>query len=103
MMHTNSYGLVRGLQFASFVFQYYGLVIDLLNLGLTRASEIAGPPQVPNDYLCFKDVATEMHHPIRMYTRYIDKVTRTLEPPFLLPVLVPLSGDPYSYPYSSYP
>jgi RNA recognition motif of the spliceosomal PrP8 len=26
--------------------QYYGLVVDLLLLGLTRASEIAGPPQV---------------------------------------------------------
>ena len=30
MMHTNSYGLVRGLQFSSFVFQFYGLVLDLL-------------------------------------------------------------------------
>ena len=47
MAHTNSYGLIRGLQFASFIVQYYGLVIDLLMLGLTRASEIAGPPQVP--------------------------------------------------------
>lgn len=26
--------------------QYYGLLLDLLLLGLTRASEIAGPPQV---------------------------------------------------------
>jgi pre-mRNA-processing factor 8 len=26
MMHTNNYGLIRGLQFASFVFMYYGLV-----------------------------------------------------------------------------
>ncbi len=46
MAHTNAYGLIRGLQFASFVVQYYGLVLDLLMLGLTRASEIAGPPQV---------------------------------------------------------
>jgi RNA recognition motif of the spliceosomal PrP8 len=46
MAHTNSYGLIRGLQFASFVVQYYGLVLDLLLLGLTRASELAGPPQV---------------------------------------------------------
>jgi RNA recognition motif of the spliceosomal PrP8 len=29
-----------------FTMQYYGLVVDLLLLGLTRASEIAGPPQV---------------------------------------------------------
>lgn len=46
MAHTNAYGIIRGLQFASFIVQYYGLVLDLLMLGLTRASEIAGPPQV---------------------------------------------------------
>jgi pre-mRNA-processing factor 8 len=74
MMHTNSYGLVRGLQFASFIFQYYGLVLDLLVLGLTRASEIAGPPQHPNEYLCFKDLETETKHPIKLYTRDIDKL-----------------------------
>lgn len=38
MAHTNSYGIIRGLQFASFITQYYGLVLDLLLLGLTRAS-----------------------------------------------------------------
>ena len=73
-MHTNSYGLVRGLQFSSFVFQFYGLVLDLLLLGLTRASELAGPPQLPNEYLCFKDTETEVRHPIRLYTRYVDQV-----------------------------
>jgi len=74
MMHTNSYGLIRGLQFAGFVFQYYGLVLDLLVLGLTRASELAGPPQVPNPFLSFRDVETETRHPIRLYMRYIDKL-----------------------------
>ncbi|KAL1963695.1 hypothetical protein VTN77DRAFT_7899 [Rasamsonia byssochlamydoides] len=74
MNHTNSYGLIRGLQFSGFVFQYYGLVIDLLLLGLQRASELAGPPQSPNDFLQFKDRATETKHPIRLYTRYIDRI-----------------------------
>ena len=74
MMHTNTYGLVRGLQYASFTFQYYGLVLDLLLLGLTRASEMAGVPEVPNEYLSFKDTHTEVRHPIRLYTRYIDKI-----------------------------
>lgn len=74
MMHTNTYGLIRGLQYASFVFQYYGLVLDLLLLGLTRASEMAGPPEIPNEYLSFKDTKTEVRHPIRLYTRYIDKI-----------------------------
>ncbi|ERF72184.1 Pre-mRNA-processing-splicing factor 8 [Endocarpon pusillum Z07020] len=74
MNHTNSYGMIRGLQFSGFVFQYYGLVTDLLLLGLQRASEIAGPPQSPNDFLQFRDRETETRHPIRLYTRYIDKI-----------------------------
>uniref|UniRef100_A0A0D9WMB2 MPN domain-containing protein n=1 Tax=Leersia perrieri TaxID=77586 RepID=A0A0D9WMB2_9ORYZ len=74
MSHTNSYGLIRGLQFASFVVQYYGLVLDLLLLGLTRASEIAGPPTMPNEFLTYADTKVETRHPIRLYSRYIDKV-----------------------------
>eukprot|EP00921_Rhytidocystis_pertsovi_P010156 GHVQ01016254.1.p1 GENE.GHVQ01016254.1~~GHVQ01016254.1.p1 ORF type:complete len:1389 (-),score=164.53 GHVQ01016254.1:542-4489(-) len=73
MSHINSFGLVRGLQFASFVFQYYGLILDLLMLGLTRSSELAGPPNMPNDFLTFSDVETEVKHPIRLYIRYIDR------------------------------
>lgn len=73
MNHTNSYGLIRGLQFASFIFQFYGLVLDLLVLGLTRASEIAGPPEMPNDWLTYKDTPTETKHPIRLYCRYVEK------------------------------
>ena len=76
MNHTNAYGLIRGLQFSAFIFQYYGLVIDLLLLGLQRATDIAGPPlpQSPNDFLQFRDRATESRHPIRLYSRYIDKI-----------------------------
>lgn len=74
MNHTNSYGMIRGLQFSAFVFQYYGLVLDLLLLGLQRASEIAGPPQSPNDFLQFRDRKSETRHPIRLYTRYIDRI-----------------------------
>ena len=74
MNHVNSYGMIRGLQFSAFVFQYYGLVLDLLLLGPQRASEIAGPPQNPNDFLQFADRETETRHPIRLYSRYIDKI-----------------------------
>eukprot|EP01105_Mastigella_eilhardi_P006318 TRINITY_DN17931_c0_g1_i1.p1 TRINITY_DN17931_c0_g1~~TRINITY_DN17931_c0_g1_i1.p1 ORF type:complete len:2353 (+),score=674.91 TRINITY_DN17931_c0_g1_i1:30-7061(+) len=74
MNHTNSYGLLRGLQFASFIVQYYGLVLDLLVMGLTRASELAGPPNLPNDFLSYRDVHTETKHPIRLYSRYIDQI-----------------------------
>jgi pre-mRNA-processing factor 8 len=45
MNHTNSYGILNGLQFTSFIFQYYGLILDLLTLGLSRATDLAGPPQ----------------------------------------------------------
>ncbi|KAH8929155.1 PROCN-domain-containing protein [Atractiella rhizophila] len=74
MSHTNSYGMIRGLQFSSFIFQYYGLVLDLLILGLHRASEMAGPPTMPNNFLQFRDTATEVRHPIRLYSRYIDRI-----------------------------
>jgi len=74
MNHINSYGLIRGLQFASFIVQFYGMVLDLLLLGLKRASEMAGPAQMPNDFLCFPDVRTETSHPIRLYSRYVDRV-----------------------------
>ena len=66
MNHTNSYGFIQGLQFA--------LVLDLLVLGLHRASKMAGPPQLPNDFLTYQDVDMEVVHPIRLYLRYIDRV-----------------------------
>lgn len=48
--------------------------MDLLVLGLHRASEMAGPPQMPNDFLSFQDIATEAAHPIRLFCRYIDRI-----------------------------
>ncbi|KAF2002138.1 pre-mRNA processing splicing factor 8 [Amniculicola lignicola CBS 123094] len=74
MNHTNAYGLIRGLQFSAFVFQYYGLMVDILLLGLDRANAIAGSPENPNDFLQFRDRETEVRHPIRLYTRYIDRI-----------------------------
>ena len=49
-------------------------MLDLLILSLTRASEIAGPPQRPNEYLIYADIETETSRPIRLYIRYLDKV-----------------------------
>ncbi|KAJ2716652.1 pre-mRNA-splicing factor 8 [Coemansia spiralis] len=74
MSHVNAYGMLRGLQFAPFMFQYYAMIIDLLVLGLPRASEMAGPPGAGHDFLQFADAAAERRHPIRMYMRYIDRV-----------------------------
>jgi len=74
MNHTNRYGIIHGLKFASFIVQYYGLVLDLLVLGLQRASEMAGPPEMPNDLLTFQDVASEVAHRIRLFCSYIDRI-----------------------------
>jgi hypothetical protein len=48
--------------------------MDLLLLGLTRSSELAGPPQMPNEFLSFRDARVEGRHPIRLYGRYIDRI-----------------------------
>ncbi|CAJ0602622.1 unnamed protein product [Cylicocyclus nassatus] len=61
-------------KFALFIIKYCGLVLDLLILGLRRASEIAGPAQCPNEFLTFQDTATETVHLVRLYCRYIDRV-----------------------------
>ena len=60
MNHTNSYGMMKGCQFSSFIFQYYCLVLDLLVLGLTRATDLAGPPAMPNEFMTFPDTDTEV-------------------------------------------
>ncbi|KAL1196538.1 Pre-mRNA-processing-splicing factor 8A [Cardamine amara subsp. amara] len=74
MSYTNTYGLIGGLPFTSFAAQFYGLALDLLVLGLFRASEIAGPPHIPNKLMNFWDTEVEIHHRTRLYTRYIDKI-----------------------------
>jgi pre-mRNA-processing factor 8 len=87
MTHVNSFGLIRGLAFSSFVFQYYGLALDLLLLGLNRANEIAGPPTNPYDFTRHDQMRRQQqqqqesiqeeqqqHHPIQLYCRIIDKV-----------------------------
>ena len=43
-------------------------------MGLNRAAEMSGPPQMPNDFLCFQDVDTEVSHPIRLYSRYVERI-----------------------------
>ena len=74
MNYVNSYGMIRGLQFSSFVFQYWALAVDLLILGLDRARDLAGPPNRPNEFGQFENSQVETKHPIRLYCRYLDKV-----------------------------
>jgi pre-mRNA-processing factor 8 len=44
MMHTNSYGIIRGLAFGSFMFQYYALVLDLLGFNAATPQRRVGSP-----------------------------------------------------------
>ena len=74
MSHLNSVGLVRGIQFALFVYQYYLLAVDLLVLGLDRARDLAGPVELPNQFLQFQDARAETAHPVRLYMRYLDQI-----------------------------
>ncbi|QGN13893.1 pre-mRNA-splicing factor 8 [Kluyveromyces marxianus] len=74
MNHINKYGLIRGLQFAPFVYQFYGLMIDILILGHERAHELAGSPSEPSEFLQFGDKGIEKKNPIRLYSRYLDKI-----------------------------
>jgi len=36
----------------------------------------AGGRQIPNEFLTFRDARTEVRHPIRLYSRYINKARR---------------------------
>ncbi|KAL4066904.1 RNA recognition motif of the spliceosomal PrP8-domain-containing protein [Scleroderma citrinum] len=56
MAHTNTYGLICGLQFSAFAFQYYGL------------------PQMPNNFLQYHNSATKACHPIWLYSCYVDQL-----------------------------
>ena len=74
MSHVNSYGILKGLQFGGFLMQFCGLVVDLLILGLGRASELA-----LTENFMFSDKNKERRHPIRMYMRAVDKFHMVLK------------------------
>ena len=42
--------------------------MDLLVLGLNRASEMAGPPQMPNDFLSF-----QVNHHTKVFRQFFSK------------------------------
>ncbi|KAL0246061.1 hypothetical protein GEMRC1_007277 [Eukaryota sp. GEM-RC1] len=74
MSCTNSVGLVKGVQFASFVFQFYSLVIDLALIGPMRAADLAGPIDNPNDFGSWNDPEVAARHPLKLYCRHVDKI-----------------------------
>ncbi|KAF9649803.1 PROCN-domain-containing protein [Thelephora ganbajun] len=61
------------------VFQHYGLAMDPLVLDLRRASETAGPPRMPNNFVQYRDSATEVPHP-EVSQRQPTSTPRTIHP-----------------------
>ena len=41
---------------------------------MSHGAEIAGAPNLPNEFLTFRDARTEVRHPIRLYQRYLNRV-----------------------------
>ena len=52
---------------------------------LKLSSDILVPMQIPNEFLSFRDTKTESRHPIRLYSRYINKVSCPCQPSVLGP------------------
>ena len=44
------------------------------HLCLSKQLTPCGCAQIPNEFLTFRDTRTEVRHPIRLYSRYINKV-----------------------------
>ena len=40
MNHVNSYGILHGINFSGFLIQFWGLLIDLMLLGVQRANDM---------------------------------------------------------------
>lgn len=74
MTHTNNCGVIRALQFAGFLAQFWGLAADLLAIGVSRAAELAGPPTAPHDFGPPPDPLVECAHPVRVYMRHYDRL-----------------------------
>lgn len=64
MLHVNQFGIIRGLQFSSFVVQFYLMMSDILILGLPRALDLGRS----------ENMLASDTHPIRGYMRYLDEV-----------------------------
>lgn len=71
MLHCNSYGLVRGLQFSAFLVQYYSIVFDLSLVGISRSNSLYVSANSKGGN---KVVQDEREHPIHLYQRYINRI-----------------------------
>ena len=73
MTFSNTIGLLQGTDTAGFLMQFWGLVADLLFLGLERA-DFVGDPLNPNEIFSFESEVEESH-PLKMYCRHLENFT----------------------------
>lgn len=74
MSYINKRGLLKGLQFANFIYQLCGLMVDLDILGSERAIDLAGDVNDLNDFMSFSNLDIEKKDPLRSYVRYFNKI-----------------------------
>ncbi|KAL6928706.1 hypothetical protein ACO0SA_002035 [Hanseniaspora valbyensis] len=74
MSFTNKRGILKGLQFANFIYQVCGLITDLNILGPERAIDLAGDVEDPNNFMQFTNRQIEEQHSLRGYVRYFDRI-----------------------------
>eukprot|EP00792_Barthelona_sp_PAP020_P004627 TRINITY_DN2246_c0_g1_i1.p1 TRINITY_DN2246_c0_g1~~TRINITY_DN2246_c0_g1_i1.p1 ORF type:complete len:2283 (-),score=561.88 TRINITY_DN2246_c0_g1_i1:22-6870(-) len=75
MNYTSNYGIIKGLQFSSFLIQYWYLIVDLMILGVPRAFELSYEQNgIALKYGQFENIEIEKRHPLRQYLRFLDNV-----------------------------
>mmetsp|Transcript_44709 Transcript_44709/g.74621 ORF Transcript_44709/g.74621 Transcript_44709/m.74621 type:complete len:2266 (+) Transcript_44709:990-7787(+) len=74
MTHLNIYGVIRGLQFSSFIVQIFNLIMDLILLGTKKANEFNNVTKdtKSNDYRNQK--YNQSSHPIKLFYRINDEI-----------------------------
>jgi len=78
MTHLNSFGLLRGLQFSTFLISFTNLIIDFTILGVVRAEEIIKNTQENDSFMKFTNKSFQKAHPVKMYLRVNDEIFITL-------------------------
>mmetsp|Transcript_19339 Transcript_19339/g.27230 ORF Transcript_19339/g.27230 Transcript_19339/m.27230 type:complete len:2264 (-) Transcript_19339:163-6954(-) len=74
MTHLNIYGLIRGLQFSSFIVQIFNLIMDLILLGTKKASEFNNKYRYLKSYKNNNQVYNDTIHPIKLFYRINDEI-----------------------------
>uniref|UniRef100_A0A6T6SP05 mRNA splicing factor PRP8 n=1 Tax=Amorphochlora amoebiformis TaxID=1561963 RepID=A0A6T6SP05_9EUKA len=73
MSYMNILGIIRGIQFSTFIIQLYSITIDLLIIGLSRSLRLNKNSWLQNQDISSK-VNEENQHPVKLYLRIINEL-----------------------------